>query len=342
MRSAATVAAAVALALVAGCAALSLEKVHLVDHNADTGNFLFRGDMPCNDTAFAIDDLRAYLSQRATEAGIPLPSDSEYYLVDISLNNVFDFNHFEREFWADSSHASIGELVNYPTGLAGVFWPSFYNSSQADAMALGPVWWFDQTPARVVKVRQMLSTKRADGKAQVLYVHCTAGCDRTGQFIGSYRFQYAHVNTTQMYAADTAECGRSPNWYGTGGLMWYCLYFTQTNGTDIGNCEDFAKCDLFGKCKPAVAAAADASDADADGGAEVSVGRRGADAADAVGVAGMPALPAPASVLPIVADASAAEPHDALKAFDTLSLALAAVREAAEQGDAAYPTQPLP
>jgi len=97
----------------------------------------------------------------------------------------------------------------------------------------------------------MLETKQ--NVPRLIYVHCSAGCDRTGEFIGSYRLQFFKTNTTDMYAADTSECGRSPNWFGTSALEWFCLYLQATNGTQpepAADCETFATCELFGKCHP--------------------------------------------------------------------------------------------
>ena len=51
-------------------------------------------------------------------------------------------------------------------------------------------------------------------------VHCTAGCDRTGEFIGSYRLQFQGVDVYEMYQMDTDECGRSPNYWSTMALEW--------------------------------------------------------------------------------------------------------------------------
>jgi len=74
-------------------------------------------------------------------------------------------------------------------------------------MANSSVWDIDKIPERVVLLRQMLITKQS--RPTVLYVHCTAGCDRTGEVVGSYRLKYhPEFNVTQMYALDVAECGR--------------------------------------------------------------------------------------------------------------------------------------
>jgi len=235
---------------------LNLNKVHLVDYLADTGNMLFRGDMPCNDTAFDWDNLIDYMRQRVSESGLNFPGS--FYVVDISLNNIFDMNPLETEFWSNPTHASLGTFLNWPIGFAGILPPAFWALSVAEQMSISQVWGVDQLPDRVALVRQTLVTN-AD-VPRLVYVHCTAGCDRTGEFIGSYRMLYQHANTTDMYALDTSECGRSPNWFGTSGLEWFCLHLQETNGTQpepAPDCETFATCELFGHCHPATNVPAD-------------------------------------------------------------------------------------
>jgi protein-tyrosine phosphatase len=49
------------------------------------------------------------------------------------------------------------------------------------------VWDVDHLPERVKAIRAMLT---ADYNSSVaVYVHCTAGCDRTGEVMGAYMLQ---------------------------------------------------------------------------------------------------------------------------------------------------------
>ena len=68
--------------------------------------------------------------------------------------------------------------------------------------------------------------------------------------------RFLGANTTEMYALDVTECGRAPNYFGTNGLEWYCLYYGENfNGPTDETCWDFAKCSLFGRCEPTTPAA---------------------------------------------------------------------------------------
>eukprot|EP00947_MAST-08B_sp_MAST-8B-sp1_P003723 g3723.t1 len=204
---------------------LDYTRVHLVDHDAATGNLLFRGNMPtlANHT-FARDTLLSFLANRSAEAGVAFPPLNNLTLVDISLNNDFDGKDYsgERNFWAkDPSAAALGRLVKWPLGLAGILPPTDFSPSKVAKMANGSVWRVDKIPERVDTIRQWLLQPAA--KVTVLYVHCTAGCDRTGEVVGAYRLRYSADarNVTAMYAKDVAECGRPPNYWSTTALEWF-------------------------------------------------------------------------------------------------------------------------
>jgi len=85
----------------------------------------------------------------------------------------------------------------------------------------------------------------------VLYVHCTAGCDRTGEVIGSYRMKYqTEYDVVEMYGLDVAECGRPPNYWSTTALEWFCLYMQENGRPNLADCMEFAVCKFAGDCKP--------------------------------------------------------------------------------------------
>jgi hypothetical protein len=95
------------------CADLDYSRVHLVDHAVSpsgTTNFLFRGNMPTNSSSgepvFALAELLSMMAQRAAAAGLTLPADA--YVIDVSLNNIFDGSTFaaEEAFWKSANEVS--------------------------------------------------------------------------------------------------------------------------------------------------------------------------------------------------------------------------------------------
>jgi hypothetical protein len=230
---------------------LDYSRVHIVDQNKETGNFLFRGNMPVNssDNSFQYQTLVKYMGMRAEEANVTLPAD--FTLVDISLNNLFDKAlKVEKAFWKNPANAKYGKFINWPLGLAGIVPPSKFSPSEQRKMANSTVWKIDKIPARITAIREMLETKT--DKPTVVYVHCTAGCDRTGEVIGSYRLKYeTEYNVTQMYALDVSECGRPPNYWSTTALEWFCIYEAENGRPALSStCTGFAKCKFAGKCTP--------------------------------------------------------------------------------------------
>jgi len=197
-------------------ATLDFKRVHFIDKGPT--NFLFRGNMPTNSTGFAYDELLEFMKNRSlTEGNTTLPDGVQMAI--ISLNNDFDGKDFkeEREFWAHEEHKELGNLTQWPIGVAGVLPPSAFPVDERDWMAneSNPdgVWVIDQVPARVREIREILMTPSEPPVA--MYVHCTAGCDRTGEMIGAYIIEHLAQNVTIMYDQDTKECGRSPDYFST-------------------------------------------------------------------------------------------------------------------------------
>jgi len=228
MRSAFAVAALLVLTLV--MAQLDYQRVHLVDHNPQTGNYLFRGNIPTNSSGvFDYMHLTQYMAQRASDAGVPLPS--AFYLVDITLMD--NLNKAEVQFWQNAP-ADLGELVEF--GLGGAKLPPWhYSHAEILKMAVGPIWSHDKLPERMNAVNQWMNTANASGP-WVMYAHCQYGCDRTGEFIAAYRMQWMNSTLADAYAKDTTECGRKPDTPHTYAIDWYCWYYEITTGLNIGDC----------------------------------------------------------------------------------------------------------
>merc|ERR1712232_578355 len=113
-----------------------------------------------------------------------------------------------------------------------------------------------------------ISTMLQSPDVTVIYVHCSAGCDRTGEFVAAYRMLKGDFkrgrpttstprNISDIYAADVAECGRPPNYFSSTALKWFCFCNSYDNMTVVAGpkveapiCEHFASCKTFGDCTP--------------------------------------------------------------------------------------------
>jgi hypothetical protein len=237
-------------------ASLSYSRVHLVHHNPDTNNFYFRGNMPVNDTSktFQYDLLQQYFSQRAEAAGLVFPEEN--YLVDIIFNNPIDSKKAEKEFW--KNNPDKGKAVNWVL-FGNIIPPSTVPEDQLENWCINDnttVWAIDQIPTRIETLHKWMADN-STGVPQVFYTHCSAGCDRTGEFVGSYRTRFMldsvpFQNITGVYALDVSECGRPPNFYSTTALEWYCYTYQFQFNKDIGACTEFATCKPFGDCEPTI------------------------------------------------------------------------------------------
>lgn len=71
--------------------------------------------------------------------------------------------------------------------------------------------------------------------------------------MGAYRLYQTqkpnHDTIQHIYELNVKECGRPPNYFGTGGLEWWCIYYSINHGDlDIGDCLNLADCTPFKSC----------------------------------------------------------------------------------------------
>ena len=245
-----------ALARPAACD-LDYSRLHIVDvfHPMHDGpvNLLVRSNQPNNASGFDIEALQRDIAKRAQElpglhVGYPL------YIQDVSLDNDLNKGFAqEKAFWEEPGSKQYGSFTNWPLGTAGVLPPSAYDVAKRRELLKTTVWAVDKLPSRIDKLHQMMvRPSPLPGRSTATLVHCTAGCDRTGEVIGAYRMAYgglaadgsflSRATTTQMYGLDTSECGRSPNYWSTSALEWWCFECLYNRNITAGNCTQFASC----------------------------------------------------------------------------------------------------
>ena len=249
---------------------LNYNKVHLVDYkildnSTQLTNFLFRGNSPIvNDTEFGYDTLISYFQQRIADANLTFPKNDQFYFIDICLDNIFDGTDYyiEQKFWArKGNETNFGILQHWPIATsASIVSPKMVPdpSIWKETCNSGDLWLIDQIPSRISFANSLLTTKRSDNIPLIIYVHCVGGCDRTGEFVATYRLKYGgtdmniiHKNITQIYDLDVSECGRAPDYWSTTSIEWYCVcYRIDTDDYNIGDCTEIADCKYGGSCQP--------------------------------------------------------------------------------------------
>eukprot|EP00518_Triparma_eleuthera_P005588 CAMPEP_0182466694 /NCGR_PEP_ID=MMETSP1319-20130603/12515_1 /TAXON_ID=172717 /ORGANISM="Bolidomonas pacifica, Strain RCC208" /LENGTH=206 /DNA_ID=CAMNT_0024666721 /DNA_START=140 /DNA_END=757 /DNA_ORIENTATION=+ len=172
------------------------------------------------------------------ECGTAAFSEATPYIVEVTLTNAADDKNgllSLRSFWSLPENFSLGRLAEWPLGVSGLVPPSKVDRSKWQSVA-SKMWAVDQLPSRVGHLSSMLSGESPGGGVgpTVVLVHCNAGCDRTGEMVGALRLATAAADPKGMYVADTDECGRSPNYYSTTSLEWFCIWNFYFNGGRYG------------------------------------------------------------------------------------------------------------
>ena len=236
-----------------------LVRVHLVDsYPRDLPhNFLFRGNTPVNSETDHFDEpgLRAAITEAALrDCGVTVPPNFKIIMLD--LQNPSDPNYLTGiSHW--ETRPNNGSVVQWLT--TGSIVQPQHSHERATRVESGD-WAMrghaDYLAPRLAATRQYLMNV-AD-RPTVLYVHCQAGCDRTGQFIGAYAMTYLGYNTSTMYGEACRQCGytsrdsfswQCPNYFSTAALGWWCLTLA-ARGTPVqGDCLDFATCEILGECE---------------------------------------------------------------------------------------------
>src|SRR5205085_9851744 len=96
-------------------------------------------------------------------------------------------------------------------------------------------WLPDPLPARVEQLHAWLTNGISGHTPLVIYVHCTGGCDRTGETIASYRMRWKgmswhEVNVLNHARPDPNSNGCSFACNNFNAANWYCLYLSEVEG----------------------------------------------------------------------------------------------------------------
>ena len=241
------------LCVVACVATPTASRLHLVDMHPRRGparHFLFRGNNPMTKgkSSFPRSELERMLREAAaSECGTALPSVLRF--VDLDLENPADPGYADEVAYWRNRTGSEGGLELWPT-FGSVLEPK--HTPLRESLVHSGKWAIaghgDHLTERLLAVRAMLTNESAP--PTILYVHCNAGCDRTGEFVGAYAMAHLGYNATTAMGEACRQCGRCPNYYATNSIGWFCLTLQYLhNRTDLGNCLDIAGCTFLGDCR---------------------------------------------------------------------------------------------
>jgi hypothetical protein len=106
-----------------------------------------------------------------------------------------------------------------------------------------PEWDTDKLSERVEILHARLHGKDVDRTiAQIVFFHCSCGCDRTGEMAAAYSMRYLNRTFTEMYRENERIAGRHIVYKNQVAAQWYCEHLRARGlhtGDDCGNCEPF-------------------------------------------------------------------------------------------------------
>eukprot|EP00823_Brevimastigomonas_motovehiculus_P007580 TRINITY_DN6661_c0_g1_i1.p1 TRINITY_DN6661_c0_g1~~TRINITY_DN6661_c0_g1_i1.p1 ORF type:complete len:244 (+),score=41.55 TRINITY_DN6661_c0_g1_i1:57-788(+) len=223
-----------------------IHSVTFVDQtrNQPFTNYLFRGSRPTNDSMFFMGEMRSALTDAATAAGFVLPSS--YYIIDVSLvtiMNLQEYIHLSIEYSYFESHSNEGELFFRET--IGQFDnatliknnnPQLFKRILMDL----PAWQQDHLGERVDFLYSLLMSAppATDPRPRLIYYHCEAGHDRTGEISGSYYMKYKNLSYFQATSLNTRIAGRPIYPESQLAMQWYCYYLKEIEQlASVGECQ---------------------------------------------------------------------------------------------------------
>ncbi len=214
-------------------------RVQFIDQSRQ-GNYLFRGNLPelNDDTQFDYSGLKSRLSAAAECSDIKLPDN--YRIIDISLLDPIlspkdtKASLTEAKYFLDNPEQ--GKYVSWP--LLGSFAPPLPNENTPllAQQKIGSTYTYDNLMERAEKLHRMMKKRDKDGVKNVYYLHCQAGCDRTGMMSMAYKIiksrnraslattmgDYWPVQNGSDISTHSPGCGRNPNYWATSQILWLC------------------------------------------------------------------------------------------------------------------------
>ncbi|KAL4468356.1 hypothetical protein ABPG72_010757 [Tetrahymena utriculariae] len=206
---------------------VSPSKVILVDKIGK--NFLFRTNSPVQGNSYQMYELQEAMAKKISQAGYQFPQDPKFHsyslvwLLDSIKQKYTEDKYFKNHTEYQFSHYPIfGSIVN-PNSL-----PNFLAKFLAKYY---PIWNHDNLNIITQELRDNLLKQEETPK--IIFFHCIAGEDRTGQVFGGYVMRYLNWTYQRSLDFDNQVEDRNIHDESKYGLNWYCYYLNnQGKGGD--------------------------------------------------------------------------------------------------------------
>jgi hypothetical protein len=229
--------------------AKEVRNVHYMDSVGS--NFLFRGGLPQtgNPPVFNYKGLKQAMMNAGKRAGVKVPSS--FYLVDVNFLNIENpkdarWIAVEQKFF--QTNPKLGRIQVWGMNGTGLHITDQVFAANRVYLARNlDSWLNDRLASRVEILRGWLedASPVLQGKAKlpiVIYIHCVAGCDRTGEFSGAYYLRYLHKSWEEVNALNRSLCHRNRPFgcKNYRAVQWYCLWLNLERGFSLNWWKDFA------------------------------------------------------------------------------------------------------
>uniref|UniRef100_A0A6B2LGU6 Tyrosine specific protein phosphatases domain-containing protein n=1 Tax=Arcella intermedia TaxID=1963864 RepID=A0A6B2LGU6_9EUKA len=194
------------------------ERFRFIDRK--NNNFLFRGNNIVSNGQLQYDWLVQGIKETAKSANISDFPDS-FFLIDFCLLEV-EYSDWSTEEAFFAQNSTLGQFVHNPI-IGALEDPMWFPESLRQVLALN-VSGFDDLPGTVSLLSKLLSTPYP--QPTVIYVHCEAGKDRTGEVSGAYYISQLGLsfNEALYYDNKCVEGSRDIEMFSGWAFEWYCWY----------------------------------------------------------------------------------------------------------------------
>ncbi len=216
-----------------------VSNVHYIDSVGP--NFLFRGGLPQigRPSAFNYPGLKRAIINAGEKAGVKVPSS--FYLIDVNLLNIenpVDARRIMVEQKFFQTNPKLGLIQVWGMNGTGLSVNDPALTVNRDYLASNLEGWLnDRLPSRVEQLRKWLEGAKPvlhikTSLPMVIYIHCVAGCDRTGEFSGAYYLRYMNKSWEEVNALNRSMCHRNRPFgcKNYRALQWYCLWLNLERG----------------------------------------------------------------------------------------------------------------
>ncbi|KAL4462704.1 hypothetical protein ABPG74_000534 [Tetrahymena malaccensis] len=195
------------------------KRVILVDQIGQ--NLLFRTNSPADpdNKTYELDTLFSYMKQVAEANNIQFPQN---FTVDAySLLNIFEPSHRspEIEYFKEHPSYKLYHKVIIGNFISPLHYPAFVRKFMAETYGY---WNFDQLQKLVQRMHDNLAQQEEIPK--IIFFHCVAGEDRTGEVFGAYKMYINGWNYQQALDFDNHVMDRNIKKMSENGMNWFCWY----------------------------------------------------------------------------------------------------------------------